>query len=145
MSVARPIFKGVSLMLTRRVRGRTMLLRPSKRTNQIVGYVLAVISLRYNITIHAVKVMGNHWHVVLTDRDGRIVDFQHDCHQFIARGLNAQHGEFESVWSSDSTSRVECELPEDVVQRIAYTMANAVEAGLVRFGHTWPGIGRAHV
>ena len=127
-------------MLTRRVRGRTLLLRPSKRTNQIVGYVVAVISRRRNIQVHALKVMGNHWHVVLTDPDGAIVDFQRDCHQFIARGLNAHHDEVEAVWSSHPTSRVECEAPSDLVGRIAYTMANAVEAGLVRYGKSWPGL-----
>jgi len=71
------------------------------------------------------------------------VEFQRDCHQFIARALNAHHGEFESVWASEPTSRVECEQPEDLIGKIAYTMANPVEAGLVRYGHSWPGLRRA--
>ncbi len=143
MSVARPIFQRVSLMLTRRARGRTFLLRPSKRTNQIVAYVVAVIAARRNIELHALVVMSNHWHVCLTDPDGTIVDFQRDCHQFIARGLNAHHGEFESLWSSGSPSRVECDGADDLVARIAYTMANPVEAALVRHGASWPGLRRA--
>ena len=130
-------------MLTRRVRGRTFLLRPSKRTNQIVAYVVAVIAARRNIQLHALVVMSNHWHVCLTDPDGAIVDFQRDCHQFIARAINAHHGEFESIWSSGSPSRVECEGADDLVGRIAYTMANPVEAALVRHGNSWPGLRRA--
>ncbi len=130
-------------MLTRRVRGRVFLLRPSKRTNQLVGYVLAVMQKKWGIQIHAVIVMSNHWHVVLTDPDGRVVEFQRDCHQFIARALNAQHGEFEAVWASTPGSRVECETPSDMIDKIAYTMGNPVEAGLVRFGHSWPGLRRA--
>jgi len=43
-SVARPIFKNVSRMLTRRVRGRMFLLRPSMRTNQVVRYFVAVMA-----------------------------------------------------------------------------------------------------
>ena len=144
VSHARPILKGVSLMLVRRVRGRVFLLRPCKRTNQIVGYVVAVMATRWNIGVHALTVMGNHWHVCLTDLDGNIVGFQRDCHQFIARALNAHHGEFESVWaSSEPTSRVECQEPDDLVGKIAYTMANPVEAGLVRYGKSWPGLRRA--
>ncbi len=143
VSVARPIFKRVSLMLTRRVRQRTFLLRPSKRTNRIVAYVVAVMSKQWNIQVHALIVMSNHWHVCLTDPDGAIVDFQRDCHNFIARGLNVHYGEDESVWASSQSSRVECEEPDDLIGRIAYTMANPVEAGLVRHGSSWPGLRRA--
>ena len=130
-------------MLTRRVRGRVLLLRPGKRTNQIVGYVVAVMEKRWNLKVHAIDVMGNHWHLVLTDPDGNVVEFQRDCHQFIARALNAHHGDFESMWASEPTSRVECEEPSDVIGKIAYTMANPVEAGLVRYGSSWPGLRRA--
>jgi len=87
------------LMLTRRVRQRVLLLRPSKKTNQLVGYVLAVFARKYGIKIMAVDVLSNHWHVVVHDPDGNVVEFQRDCHQFIARGLNAGHGDFEAVAS----------------------------------------------
>ena len=143
VSRARPIMKRVSLMLTRRVRGRTLLLRPCPRTNQIVQYVVAVMAARWNIHVHALIFMGNHWHACVTDPDGAIVDFQRDTHQFIARGLNAQYGDVESMWASDGCSRVECEQPDDLVGKIAYTMANPVEARLVRFGSSWPGARRA--
>jgi hypothetical protein len=57
--------------------------------------------------------------------------------------LNAHHGEFEAMWASEPTSRVECEESDDMVNKIAYTMANPVEAGLVRNGSSWPGLRRA--
>ena len=133
----------MSFMLTRRVRQRTFLLRPSKRTNRIVRYVLAVAQRKWNINVHAVVAMSNHWHVAATDPDGNTVDFQRDCHSFISRALNAHQGEFEAVWSSTQTSRVEAEQPDDLVDQIAYTMANPVESGLVRHGSSWPGVRRA--
>ncbi len=111
-------------MLTRRARRRTFLLRPSKRTNKIVAYVVAVVAARRNIQLHALVVMSNHWHVCLTDPDGAVVDFQRDCRQFIARAVNAYHGEFENLWSCGSPSRVECERADDLIERIAHTMAN---------------------
>jgi putative transposase len=119
------------------------LLRPSKRTNELVRYVVAVIARKWNISLHAIVVLSNHWHVCLHDPDGNQVEFQRDCHQFIARALNAAHGEFESVWSSGPGSRVESILPEDLIKQIAYTMANPVEAGLVRHGRSWPGVRHA--
>ena len=143
VSRARPIIKGVRLLLTRRVRGQVLLLTPSKRTNRIVAYVAAVIAKKWGIWLHAIAALGNHWHVCLTDPHGNIVAFERDCHQFIARAVNAHHGEFESLWSSAPTSRVECEEPDDLVGKIAYTMANPVEAGMVRYGKSWPGVRRA--
>jgi hypothetical protein len=143
VSVARPVFKKASLMLTRRVRGRTFLLRPSKRTNQIVRYVVAVMAHKWNMMLHAVMVMSNHWHPCFGDPDGNVVEFQRDCHSFITRALNAAHGEFESMWSSESASRVECVDVDDLVARIAYAMANPVESGLVRHGRSWPGVRHA--
>ena len=130
-------------MLTRRVHHRTFLLRPSKWCLQIMAYVLAVMQDKWNIDIHAVTVLSNHVHLCLTDPGGHIVSFQRDCHSFWARALNATHGEFESVWSSEATSRVECEEPDDMVRKIAYTMANPVESALVRYGKNWPGLRRA--
>jgi hypothetical protein len=134
---ARPVFKKVSLMLTRRVRGRLFLLRPSDRTNGIVGYVVAVMEKRWRIKVHAIK---DHCHVVLTAPHGNVVSFQRNCHQLVARAVNAHHGEFENLWSATQGSRVEAEEPDDLIGQIAYTMANAVEGRLVRYGHHWPGL-----
>ncbi len=143
MSVARPIVKGTRFMLTRRVRGRRFLLRPSKRTNEIIGYVVAVMQAKWGVRVHCLVAMSNHWHLVLSDPDAHAVEFQRDCHAFIARALNASHGEFENVWSSSPGSRVEAIQPSDLIAQMAYVMANPVEAGLVRHGRSWPGLRRA--
>jgi putative transposase len=140
MSAARPVYKGVRLFVTRRVAHRVFRLRPSRRVNQIVRYVVAVVAARTNIRIHAIVVMSNHWHVCLSDPDGRICEFTRDCHAFIARAVNAGYGDFENLWSTAQTSHVECVEPDDLIRKIAYTMANPVEAGLVRYGRHWPGV-----
>ena len=127
-------------MVTKRVRGREFRLRPSERTNALVMYVVAVVARRTNVRIHAISVLSNHWHVCLSDPDGRICEFTRDCHSFIARSVNAAHGDFESLWSSEQTSHVHCVEPDDLIGKIAYVMANPVEGFLVRFGHTWPGV-----
>ena len=76
VSIARPVFKNATLMLTRRVRRWEMLLRPSKLLNQIVGYVVAVMASKWKISIHALEVLSNHWHAVFTDPEGNAVSFQ---------------------------------------------------------------------
>ncbi len=128
------------MVVTRRVRQRTFLLRPSKIVTQVVGYVFAVMQQRWNIDLHALIAMSNHLHEACTDPDGSIVEFTRDVHDFIARAINAHHGEFEAVWSSTQTSRVEVDGPTDLLGKIGYVLANPVEAGLVRHGHSWPGL-----
>ena len=67
-------------------------------------YVLAVIAQRTGIRLHCVAALSNHWHLVVTDPEGRVCEFTRDCHAFIARAINAHHGDFESVWSNEQTS-----------------------------------------
>ena len=76
----------------------------------------------------------------MTDPDARVVDFQRDCHSIITRYLNSSHGEFESMWSAKPPSRVACVEPSDIIDKIAYTLANPVSSFLVREGRSWPGV-----
>jgi putative transposase len=127
-------------MMTRRVHGRVFRLRPSKRTNQIVQYILAVVAKRWGIRIHAVTVMSNHWHVVFTDPYAQVCEFTRDVHALLARHLNQTFGDFDTFWSGSQPSHVRCEEPQDLIDKIAYTLANPVQARLVRYGHHWPGV-----
>jgi len=102
--------------------------------------VVAVVAKRTGIRLHCVVVMSNHWHVCASDPEGRVCEFTRDCHAFIARAVNAVHGEFESLWSSEQTSHVACVEPSDLVMKMAYAMANPVEANLVTQGKSWPGV-----
>jgi len=140
MSLARPINKNACLMITRRIHVRQFRLRPSREVTAIIKYVVAVVAKRTGIRLHCVIVMSNHWHVVFTDPDGRVAEFTRDCHALIARALNARYGDFESIWSHEQTSHVTCEEPQDIVRKIAYAMANPVEARLVKYGKNWPGL-----
>ena len=140
MSKARPVHPGAVVFSTRRVHKRQLLLRPSDHLNQAILYIVAVLARRYDIRLHALCVMGNHTHDVATDLLGRIVEFQRDCHALMTRVINAMHGDFESLWSREPTCRIECLEPGDVLDKIAYTMANPVSARLVAYGHNWPGV-----
>lgn len=132
--------KNAQLMITRRMHGRAFRLRPCEGINAIIRYVLAVVAERTGVRLHAVIAMSNHWHVCLSDPEGRVCEFTRDCHSLIARMVNASYGEFESIWSSEQTSHVACVTPGDLVAKIAYVMANPVEANLVAHGKNWPGV-----
>src|SRR5512137_1686654 len=140
MTAPRQILPGATYLITRRCFGRMFLLRPSPLVNAVFEYALAVKAKAYGIQLHAYCVLSNHWHCVLTDPHGRLPEFQRDLGSTVARALNAGHGRWESFWAPGSYSAVALQSAEDVLDKMAYVLANPVVAGLVRRGAEWPGL-----
>jgi REP element-mobilizing transposase RayT len=140
MTAPRQVLPGTTYLVTRRCLRRACYLRPDAITNAIIRYLLAVGARRHHIQLHAFTVMSNHYHLVLTDPEARLPAFMRFLDSLIARAVNATHGHWETIWSSEQFNAVALQGPDDVVDRIAYTLANPVEAGLVRHGRLWPGL-----
>jgi REP element-mobilizing transposase RayT len=134
------VLPGATYLVTRRCTQREFLLKPSALTNQIFKYVLAVAAARYGILIHAVCAMSSHYHLVLTDPDANLPEFARVLDGVVARALNSFYGRRENFWAPCSYSAVELVSPEDVIEKIAYTLANPATAGLVELGRQWPGV-----
>lgn len=140
MSLPRPIIPGSVYLVTRRVSRRKFLLKPSSEINKNIEFLLASVAKRTGVQIHAVTVLSNHWHCVVSDPEGRIPDFLRDVHALIARYVNSARNRKENLWSSEQTSLVRLEGPEDILDKIVYTMANPVSSRLVARGNLWPGL-----
>jgi REP-associated tyrosine transposase len=134
------IFPGQSYLITRRCTQRQFLLRPSRITNQNVQYCLGLAAERTGVRLHAVCVMSNHWHGVVTDPEARLPEFLELFHQLLAKAQNASLGRWENLWSSDKTSLVLLVSESDVLDKMAYTLANPTAAGLVKSPDEWPGV-----
>ncbi len=115
-------------------------MRPSTLTNQIVGYCLAAAAERTGVVLHTVCVMSNHWHAVVSDPEARLPEFLERAHRLIAKCQNAALGRWENLWSSEKTSVVFLAAEQDVLDKMAYVIANPTAAGLVRSPDDWPGI-----
>jgi putative transposase len=131
---------GCSYLITRCFTQRQFLLRPSRLTNHIIQYCLALAAERTGILLHAVCFMSNHWHGVLTDPEARLPEFLEIFHKLVAKAQNASLGRWENLWSSDKTSVVLLVSDNDVVEKMVYTLANPTVAGLVKSPDDWPGI-----
>ncbi|HZZ85342.1 MAG TPA: hypothetical protein VFE30_12445 [Anaeromyxobacteraceae bacterium] len=141
MTAPRQVLPGTTYLVTRRCSERRFFLRPSKATNAIFLYVLAVAARMYGVRVHALCVLSNHYHLVLTDADGRLPAFMQYLDGLVARAVNASLGRWEGFWSADASySAVSQGDAGDVVRKIAYTLANPASAGLVRTGREWPGL-----
>jgi len=140
MTAPRQVLPGVTYLVTRRCTQRQLLLRPSKTTNEVFLYVLALSALRYGVHVHAFCVLSNHFHMVVTDPHARLPAFHQFLDGLVARALNASLGRWESFWAPNSYSAVTLVTARDVLDKAAYTLANPVAAGLVRKGRLWPGL-----
>jgi REP element-mobilizing transposase RayT len=140
MTAPRQILPGKTYLLTRRSSQRRFLLRPSALTNAVFAYVLAVAAQRYGILVHVCVVLSNHFHLVITDPDARLPAFVQYLNSLVARALNASVGDWDSFWDPFGYNAVELATDQDIVDKVAYALANPVAAGLVPNGRDWPGI-----
>jgi putative transposase len=140
MTAPRQVLEDVTYLVTRRCSERRLFLRPSRDTNAIVQYLLAVTAERYGIRLHAYCVLSNHLHLVLTDPHARLPEFHRDFDALVARAVNCALGRWESLWDRDSYSAVRLEGDEAILEKMVYVLANPVEAGLVRRASEWPGL-----
>ena len=135
-----PRLSSIDIMITRRVHNRAYRLRPSKKTNAIVEYVLAVLIRHHALELHAFMVMSNHWHLRFFDRHGSASDFARDAHSMVARLILWTFGDDdESLWSPVPSHYSEDDEPEGPIQQIAYVMTDPVRSGLVKHAKSWPG------
>ena len=137
---ARAIRPGTMYKVTRRTTQRLYLLLPTKMTHDVFGYCLGVALARCGIQLHAVTVLCNHYHIDITDPLGLLPAFKHLLNLLVAKALNAHWGRFENFFASDAPSDVELATPEEVLDRMVYTLTNPVKDGLVRSGGEWEGL-----
>ncbi len=140
MTAPRQVLPGTTYLVTRRCSQRQLLLRPSRSTNAIFLYVLALAARRYGVRVHAFCVLSNHFHLVVTDPEARLPAFEQYLDGLVARAVNSCLGRWEAFWAPSSYSAVALETPADVISKVAYVLANPVAAGLVSRGAEWPGL-----
>jgi putative transposase len=89
--------------------------------------------------IHAFCAMSSHIHYVVTDLEGNLPEFLALFHRLVANGVQAIREWDGAVWNRSQTSVVELCTRQAIVEKIAYTLTNPVQAGLVRRARDWPG------
>jgi REP element-mobilizing transposase RayT len=140
MTAPRQVLPGACYLITRRCTQRLLLLKPTRLTNDIVLFLLAVAAKRHRIEVHAFCVLSNHLHLVVTDPHANLPRFLQLLDSLIAKAVNSSLRRWENFWAPDTYSAVRLLSPSDVVDKAAYTLANPVEAGLVGSGDSWPGL-----
>lgn len=142
MSQPRRIRPGVTWFITRRTTRRHMLFRPDKdkTVQKVYWYVTAVLAEKFGIELHAVQVLSTHLHEVLTDVRGVLPAFLRERNRILANVLKRHRDWPEEVFQRSPASCVELFGPAAILKQIGYTLANCVEAGLVKNPENWPGV-----
>ena len=115
-------------------------MRPDAETNNAFIYCLAVSAARYDIDVLFTVAMSNHHHTGIHDRHGNYPAFLEYFHKLFAKCQNALRGRWENFWSSEQTSVVRLLGPEDVMNKLLYSVCNPVQADLVENALEWPGV-----
>lgn len=139
MSHSRPIHPGTTYFVTRRTERRHCLLRPDSRMTQFILFAFIVSARRHEILVHAFCAMSTHVHYVVTDPNGKLPRFLEMFHRLVALGVKIMRKWEGVVWNGSQTSVVELHTEQAIVEKIAYTLANPVAAGLVHSAEEWPG------
>ena len=139
MSQPREIVQGATYLITRRILRRHLLFRPDAAMTQLLVYALAVSARRFGLQVHALCAMSTHLHLVVTDVRGVLPRFLQFFHRIVALGTKVLRKWEGPVWDHEPTSVVRLLTHAAVVEKIAYTLANPVAAGLVRHAHEWRG------
>jgi len=140
MAHPRRVEPGATYLITRRCYQRTFRLRPCAETNRIMLYCLALACRKTGVLVHAVCVMSNHHHLVVTDPRGVLPDFLRELHRLSAKAINASQGQWENLWATESCNAVRLAADDYIDVRIAYVIANPVAGGLVKQPEEWPGV-----
>ena len=137
---------GATYLVTRTTAMSLYLLTPSKTVNEIMEYCVAWAARGRGILIHAVSVESNHFHLVVTDPQGRLSDFMQELNRSAARCLLEHYRSrfpdkrLDAVWThAQSFSATLLLTPNAVLDKIVYTLTNPVKDGLVRDYRKWPG------
>ncbi|MEM6291119.1 MAG: hypothetical protein AAGA54_07630 [Myxococcota bacterium] len=140
MTRPRCIKPGDVVMGTRRTSERRFFLRPSSTTDQLFLYCLARAARISGVQLHEFQVLSNHYHIVLTDPHGQRPVFFRELNQFVARGVNASLGRWESFFAPGSYNAVTLIDADAIEEECLYTLCNVVEAGLVKLPEYWDGV-----
>ena len=142
MSAPRCIKPGTTWFLTRRTTNGLHLLRPDlDRTLQTLYlYITAVLCSELGILLHAVQMLSNHFHEVVTDTRGVLPKFLQERNRLFALGIQVHRSWQEPVFSRTNPSCIELLTNEAILDKIGYTISNCIAAGLARTPKEWPGV-----
>ncbi len=126
--------------VTARTAGSRFLLRPGPTANDLIVGVLGRAQALYGVRIHAVAVMSNHLHALVSvDHAAQLAAFMQHALANIAKEVGRHHRWRGPFWSRRYRSIVVADA-ESQVARLRYVLCQGLKEGLVERAERWPGV-----
>lgn len=121
------------------------LLRPSPEMNRRFIGVLARARKLYEVEIHAVACLSNHWHALVSPKDAwHLARFMNFVQGNLAKEAGDLHDWDGPFWGDRYHAVLVSEEPEIQHRRLAYCLAQGTKEGLVSRPELWPGVHSVH-
>jgi REP element-mobilizing transposase RayT len=127
--------------ITNRCEQEQFLLLPTEQTQALIIEWLAraVTFVGGEVEIHAFIFLSNHFHMLLRDTGGQLARFLGYFQGNLAKAVNKSLGRRGKFWGREYDDMI-FGTDEDYLNRYAYTLCNAVKAGLVDEAREWRGV-----
>ncbi|PRP91592.1 transposase [Enhygromyxa salina] len=117
---------------------------PTEKVTKILMFTLAYTSSKFDVSIHEVVYMSNHFHLLLTAHTKCLPDFMEQLNSLTARALNALRGTT-GTNIEKGYNCVEPQDPEKLLEHAVYTLANPCASDLVTKARHWKGVTTARM
>lgn len=124
--------------ITCRTLNAQLLLVPSKELNNIVAGVVAKYQQKFSISIYAISLLGNHYHILAKAPKRNLWRFEQAINSEIAKRVNIFRNRRGFFWERRYDEQI-CPAREDSFEALLYVLCNPVNHGLVRSPKEWPG------
>lgn len=140
MSANRMHLRNSIHFITNRCEHEMLLLLPKGRITEIIqGWFARSFCLHgKGLEIFAFVFLSNHFHLLVKDTQGTLAAFMWYFQGNVAKAVNRELGRQGRFWSREYDD-VDVNGDTEFIDRYAYTVGNAVKAGLVDKSDQWPG------
>jgi REP element-mobilizing transposase RayT len=126
--------------VTARTVASRFLLRPDRKTNEIVLGVVGRAQHLYRVRIFALTVMSNHLHALVeVDHAGQLAAFMQHALANIAKEVGRHHRWLGPFWSRRYRAIVVADAASQST-RLGYVLCQGLKEGLVARVESWPGV-----
>lgn len=122
-----------------RTRGAEILLVPSPKVNDLVGGVIAKYLAKYRVDLYSLKVLSNHYHMMVRAPHGNLPLFIENVNREIAKRMNWYLNRKGSFWGRRYDDQIVLEVP-DSLECLLYILTNSVKHYQTSQAKSWPGV-----
>ena len=124
--------------------GRSFRFVPTKKVTETLLFVLAYTCSKFDVSVHEVVYMSNHFHLLMTAHSKCIPDFMEQLNSLASRALNALRPSSGTNFEK-GYNLVEPQDGDKLLEHAVYTLTNPCAQDLVTKARNWTGVTTARM